>query len=80
MVKTAFTLISCDLGTEGKIIENLNTIDGIKEVQQVIGYYDIVVKLEAPTKENLMKIITQKIRKITNIRTILSLIKTEIEI
>ena len=64
---------------EGKIVENLKTIDGIKEAQRVMGNYDIIVKLEAETKEDLMKIITQKIRKITNIRSTLSLIKNEIE-
>ena len=79
MMKTAFTLITCDLGTEEKIVENLKTIDRIKEVRRVMGNYDIVVKLEAQTKEDLMKIITQKIRKITNIRSTLSLIKNEIE-
>ena len=35
MIKTAFTLISCDLETDGKIVGNLKTIDGIKEVQLV---------------------------------------------
>ena len=79
MMKTAFTLITCDVGTEGKIVENLKTIDGIKEVQRVMGNYDIIVKLEAQTKEDLMKIIIQKIRKIANIRSTLSLIKNEIE-
>ncbi len=79
MMKTVFTLITCDVGTEGKIVETLKTIDGIKEVQRVMGNYDIIVKLEAQTKEDLMKIITQKIRKIANIRSTLSLIKNEIE-
>jgi len=37
MVETAFTLISCDMGTGEKIVENLKTIDGIKEAQQVMG-------------------------------------------
>ncbi len=79
MMKTAFTLITCDVGTEGKIVQNLKTIDEIKEAQRVMGNYDIVVKLETQTKEDLMKIITQKIRIIPNIRTTLSLMKTEIE-
>jgi len=79
MMKTTFTLITCDVGSEGKIVETLKTIDGIKEVQRVMGNYDIIIKLEAQTKEDLMKIITQKIRKIANIRSTLSLIKNEIE-
>ncbi len=79
MMKTVFTLITCDVGTEGKIVKNFKTIDGIKEAQRVMGNYDIVVKLEAQTKEDLMKIITQKIRIIPNIRTTLSLMKTKIE-
>ena len=29
--------IPCDVGTEAKIVENLKTIDGIKEAQQVMG-------------------------------------------
>jgi hypothetical protein len=51
MMKTAFILITCELGSEGKIAENFKTIDGTKEVQRVVGNYDIVVKLETPTNE-----------------------------
>ena len=45
MMKTAFTLITCDVESERKIVETLKTIDGIKEAQRVMGNYDIIVKL-----------------------------------
>ena len=42
--------IPCNMGTEAKIVENLKNIDEIKDVQQMIGNYDIVVKTRSANK------------------------------
>ena len=68
MVKeTAYIMINCEVGHEQSIIEQLKTIDGIKEVQGVLGNFDILARVEVPTIEDLREIITSKIRKIQRI-------------
>jgi len=42
--------IPCEVGTEAKIVENLKNIDEIKDVQQMIGNYDIVEKTRSANK------------------------------
>ncbi|KER05861.1 putative homocitrate synthase protein [Marine Group I thaumarchaeote SCGC AAA799-E16] len=68
-----YVMITCDVGFEEPVINQLKTIEGIKEVIGVIGTYDIIIKLESSDLENLKNIIPSKIRKIQNIRTTLTL-------
>ncbi len=68
-----YVLITCDVGFEEPIINQLKTIDEIKEVIGVIGTYDIIVKLESNDSDSLKNIIPSKIRKILYIRTTLTL-------
>ena len=42
----AYVLISCDLGFDAEIIDELKQVGDVKEVRGVFGVYDIVVKLE----------------------------------
>jgi len=37
----AYVLINCEIGSEEKVIEELKTIDGVKEVHGTFGAYDI---------------------------------------
>ncbi|KFM18761.1 putative homocitrate synthase protein [Marine Group I thaumarchaeote SCGC AAA799-P11] len=68
-----YVMITCDVGFEEPVINQLKTIEGIKEVIGVIGTYDIIIKLESSDLENLKNTIPSKIRKIQNIRTTLTL-------
>lgn len=69
----AFILITCESGKEISIIEELESFDKVKEVQGTMGAYDIIVKLESSTDEEIQKAITTQIRKIDNIRSTLTL-------
>ena len=42
---TAYVLINCELGSEDTIIQQLNSIDGVKEAHGTFGAYDILAKL-----------------------------------
>ena len=70
---TAYVLINCDLGYEEQIIEELKHISGVKEVHGVFGAYDILVKLEAGSLDEISKTITLKIRKLDKIRFTMTL-------
>ncbi len=70
-------LITCDVGTTDKVIKKLQMINEINEATPVWGTYDIVIKITAPTKEELRDAIRKKIRTTDNIRTTNSLMVTE---
>ena len=69
----AYVLINCEIGSEEKVIEELKTIDGVKEVHGTFGAYDILAKVESDQVETLRETITWKIRKIDKIRSTLTL-------
>nr|ACF09597.1 transcriptional regulator AsnC family [uncultured marine crenarchaeote KM3-34-D9] len=73
----AYVLINCEIGSEEKVIEELKTIDGIKEVHGTFGAYDILAKVESDQVETLRETITWKIRKIDKIRSTLTLMGIE---
>ncbi len=68
-----YVLITCDVGSEKSVITELKTINLVKEIKEVMGEYDIIVKLESNNSDELKNIIPLKIRKIPNIRTTLTL-------
>ena len=72
-METAYVLISCDLGSEMTVIEDLKHIDSVKEVQGTFGAYDIIAKIENPDREKLRETIIWNIRKLQHVRSTLTL-------
>ena len=54
-------------------------INFIKESKGTFGYYDILVKIEAPSEKQIENVVTKKIRRIENVitTTTLSVIKEQ---
>ena len=73
LMEIAYVLISCDLGTEETIIDDLKHIDSVKEVQGTFGAYDIIVKVENQKRDKIKEIIVWNIRKLEHVRSTLSL-------
>jgi len=73
----AFVLINVELGKEKEVLDQLRSIDSVKEVNLVYGVYDIVVKVEADTADKLKEIVTYKIRKLADIRSTLTMTVAE---
>jgi len=73
----AFVLINCELGSESKIISDLKTIGCVKNIHGVFGVYDILITLECDQLEELRQLIMEKIRKIDNIRSTITLMGIE---
>ena len=76
-LSTAYVLINCDLGSEEFVISELKSIEGVVEVHGTFGAYDILAKVEASLVEKLRETITWKIRKISKIRSTLTLMGIE---
>ena len=76
-MKTAYVLINCDLGHDATIIDELKHLDNVKEVHGVFGAYDIIVKVESDSVENLRDTITWKIGKLNRVRSTFTLLAIE---
>jgi len=74
---TAYVLINCDLGFDVEIIDEIKQLEEVKEVHGIFGAYDIIVRLESDNVENLKDVITWKIRKLSRVRSTLTLMALE---
>ena len=72
-MEVSYVLIQCDLGSEVEIIQELGKVQEITEVRGTYGIYDIFCKIEADSKDVLDDIITNKIRKVSKIRSTITL-------
>ena len=73
----AIVLIQTEIGAESRVLEELINIPEVKEVYIVYGTYDVVAKIEADTLERIREVITDKIRKLKDIRTTVTMIIVE---
>ena len=80
---TAYVLLNSDLGSDESIIDEVKKIlveeDVTYEIQGVYGVYDIILKLSSTSSDALKSIITNKIRKINNIQSTLTMTVIEKE-
>jgi len=74
---TAYVLINCDVGFDVEIIDEIKQLEEVKEVHGIFGAYDIIVRLESDNVENLKDVITWKIRKLSRVRSTLTLMTLE---
>ena len=77
----AYILLNSELGTDTNVIDQLKKIfeeEQIQsfEIQGVYGVYDIVVKISSED-EKLRKIITNKIRRIDQVQSTLTMMVIE---
>jgi DNA-binding Lrp family transcriptional regulator len=73
----AFVLMNAELGSEDSIVGELRRLEGVKEVYQVYGVYDIVAQVESDTMEKVKEIITWKLRKLNGVKSTLTMIVME---
>lgn len=76
-METAYVLITCDLGSEAEIIDELKQLTNVKEAHGILGAYDILTKVESDSVESLKDTITWKIRKLNRVRSTPSLMVIE---
>jgi len=75
----AYVLVQCLIGYEMEVLRSLLEINFVKESKGTFGYYDILVKIEAPSEKQIENVVTKKIRKIKYVitTTTLSVIKEQ---
>lgn len=70
---SAYVLISCWMDEKMTILERLSKIPEVIEGDVVIGVYEIICKVVAPSYNDISDIITRKIRKLENIKSTITL-------
>ena len=65
----AYVLVQSTIGHEMEVLSDLLKIDLIKEARGTFGYYDILVKIEAPSEKEIERVITKNMRKVKNINS-----------
>jgi DNA-binding Lrp family transcriptional regulator len=73
----AFVLMNAELGSEDSLVKELRKLEGVMEVYQVYGVYDIVAQVEADTMEKVKETITWKLRKLNGVKSTLTMIVME---
>lgn len=69
----AFVLINAEIGSEAEVLKELRKLSNVKEAYLVYGVYDIVAKVEADAMDNLKEIIASKVRKLSKVRSTLTM-------
>ena len=71
---TAFVLLNAELGAEIEVLNGLKMIDEVKETHLIYGVYDIIARIEADTMDDLRKVIGWKVRRLTRVRSTITMI------
>lgn len=69
----AFVIIHCHRSQEPVILQELEKIPETLEADHLVGSFEIICKLAAPTYNDISDIISKKIRKIPNIKSTITL-------
>lgn len=68
MLNITFVLLECKEKMTASVIEQIKLIPIASEIKQVVGVYDIVVRLESTSHDIVKQTITNKIRTIDGIK------------
>jgi len=74
---TAYILLNTEIGAKNQVLKELRDIEGIEEAYDLWGVYDILANVKAENTEKLKHIITNRIEKIGQINSKLTMIITE---
>ena len=71
MTVHAYVLIQTDIGKAAQVAQQVSGIDGVLTAEAVTGPYDVIVQAEAPSMNDLGRMVVRDIQKIEGItRTI----------
>lgn len=73
IMASAFVMISCDYGQEKRVIDEMKSLIPVKQIEETVGVYDIIAKIESKSLDKVKETISTKIQKIGNVRSTLTL-------
>ena len=72
----AYVLINSEVAYTTQVLEGLRKLEGLVEVHEVLGPYDIVAEVVAENVESILVILQNDIRSINGIRNTVTCVTT----
>ena len=73
----AYVLFNVGSGAEEQVLKAAKLIEGVQEAYVSYGVYDLILKVNAASMEELKQLVTHRLRSIDNVRSTLTLILAE---
>jgi len=73
----AYVLINVKGGSESELFEELAKIPAVEEISLVWGLFDIIMKIKADSANALDKLVSDEIRKYSNISSTMTMLIRE---
>lgn len=70
----AYVLLKCDDGAEKQVLNEINTIEEVKEAKETSGPFGAIVKIESNNENKVKQILNEKIRYISGIHSSMTLV------
>ena len=67
MTVSAYILIQTEVGKAAEVAKNVGAIDGVKTSEDVTGPYDVIVRAEAETMDDLGRMVVSRVQMIEGI-------------
>jgi DNA-binding Lrp family transcriptional regulator len=67
MAVSAYVLIQTEVGKASNVVEEIRALGGIVEADDVTGPYDVIVKAQAETMDELGKMVVSQIQLVEGI-------------
>ena len=67
MTVSAYVLIQTEVGKAAQVADEVSKIDGVVSAEDVTGPYDVIVRAEARTVDDLGKLVVAKIQGVEGI-------------
>jgi len=76
-LKKAYVLLKVEMGSEKEVLDYFKETPDIKETHQLYGVYDLLIRVETETMQELKDLINNRIKSIGKIRSTTPLICTK---
>ena len=76
-MKRAYVFFNVSSGAEEQVLKAAELIEGVQEAHVTYGVYDLVLKVNADSMEELKQLVTHRLRSIGNVRSTMTLMLTE---
>jgi DNA-binding Lrp family transcriptional regulator len=73
----AYVLFNVESNSEDQVLKDVRAVDGVQEAYVVYGVYDLAARIEAASMAELKELVSRRLRRITNVKTTLTLILVE---
>ena len=70
----AYVLMQSEVGHEASIIDALQSVKEIINIHSIYGIYDIIIEMEADSKDRIKEVTLNKVRRIDHVKSTIMLI------